>query len=199
MRPLHKLPNAHLSRGPSFEDPFEGLDVRTAALVVIALGVCVFLLQYMQALIAPLAIGMLLFYALDPLVDAMERILTTVLAARRVYSSGGETFSLSEERFFLVGDDEIWVAVMKGDPLPARSYNHVAFKVDEADLDSYSERIADLGLEVRESRSRVEGEGRSLYFYDRDNHLFELHTGTLAERLRRYAAGRTTESEAVTP
>lgn len=74
MRPLHKLPNAYPPRGPSFEDPFEGLDVRTAALVVIALGVCVFLLQYMQALIAPLAIGMLLFYALDPLVDAMERI-----------------------------------------------------------------------------------------------------------------------------
>ncbi|RPI48593.1 MAG: AI-2E family transporter, partial [Acidobacteria bacterium] len=33
-----------------------------------------FLLQYMQAIFAPLAIGMLLFYALDPAVDAMERI-----------------------------------------------------------------------------------------------------------------------------
>ena len=30
------------------------------------------------------------------------------------------------------------------------------------------------------------GEGRSLYFYDDDNHLFELHTGTLEERLQRY-------------
>jgi hypothetical protein len=30
----------------------------------------------------------------------------------------------------------------------------------------------------------------SLYFYDDDNHLFELHTGTLAERLERYAKGK---------
>jgi hypothetical protein len=35
----------------------------------------------------------------------------------------------------------------------------------------------------------VEGEGQSLYFYDFDNHLFELHTGTLAQRLARYAQG----------
>jgi len=32
------------------------------------------------------------------------------------------------------------------------------------------------------------GEGRSIYFYDHDNHLFELHTGNLEERLARYAA-----------
>ena len=25
-----------------------------------------------------------------------------------------------------------------------------------------------------------------LYFYDDDNHLFEIHTGTLAQRLERY-------------
>ncbi len=36
------------------------------------------------------------------------------------------------------------------------------------------------------ARSRVEGEGRSLYFYDYDNHLFELHTGTLFQRLQKY-------------
>ncbi len=33
---------------------------------------------------------------------------------------------------------------------------------------------------------RVEGEGRSLYFHDHDNHLFEVHAGTLDERLARY-------------
>jgi hypothetical protein len=33
----------------------------------------------------------------------------------------------------------------------------------------------------------VEGEGMSLYFYDYDNNLFELHTGTLEQRLARYA------------
>jgi predicted PurR-regulated permease PerM len=50
------------------------IEPRTAALVVIALGVVIFLLQYMQALFVPLALGAVLFYALDPAVDALERI-----------------------------------------------------------------------------------------------------------------------------
>ncbi|MGC3347905.1 FosX/FosE/FosI family fosfomycin resistance thiol transferase, partial [Enterococcus faecium] len=32
----------------------------------------------------------------------------------------------------------------------------------------------------------VKGEASSIYFYDFDNHLFELHTGTLQERLKSY-------------
>lgn len=43
-----------------------------------------------------------------------------------------------------------------------------------------------LGVEIKPPRPRVEGEGQSLYFYDFDKHLFELHTGTLAQRLQRY-------------
>lgn len=50
------------------------LEPRTVALVVIAAGVVIFLLQHMQPLLAPLALGVLLFYALDPAVDAMERV-----------------------------------------------------------------------------------------------------------------------------
>lgn len=120
----------------------------------------------------------------------MHDILTTVLGARKVYDSGDETFSVSRERFFLVGDENLWVAIMEGDALPGRTYNHVAFKIDDGDYDACLERIDALGLDVREGRSRVEGEGRSIYFYDNDNHMFELHTGTLAERLERYARGR---------
>ena len=122
--------------------------------------------------------------------DRMEKILTTVLDARKVYDSGDETFSVSRERFFLVGDDDLWVATMEGEALPSRSYNHVAFKIDEGDYETCLERIRALGLDVKESRPRVEGEGRSIYFYDDDNHMFELHTGTLDERLKRYAKGK---------
>lgn len=64
--------------------------------------------------------------------DRMEEILTGVLGARMVYDSGDETFSVSRERFFLVGDDDLWVATMEGEALPSRSYNHVAFKIDGA-------------------------------------------------------------------
>lgn len=120
--------------------------------------------------------------------DRMEQILTRVLLARKIYDCGGEGFSLSPERFFDIGG--VWVAVMQGDPLPARSYNHVAFKIADADYDARLGAIRALGLDLRESRPRVEGEGRSIYFHDADNHLFELHTGTLSERLGRYAQGR---------
>jgi catechol 2,3-dioxygenase-like lactoylglutathione lyase family enzyme len=124
--------------------------------------------------------------------DRMEEILTRVFDARKVYDSGAETFSVSKERFFLIGDgaEPIWVAIMEGEPLPARTYNHVAFKIDDRDYEDYLQRIRALGLEMREGRSRVAGEGQSIYFYDVDNHMFELHTGTLDERLKRYAEGR---------
>jgi fosfomycin resistance protein FosX len=127
--------------------------------------------------------------------DRMECVLTTVLGAQKVYDSGERAFSLSEERFFLVGGPAgepdapapIWIAVMAGEALGERTYNHVAFKIAEADYGACLERVRALGLDLREGRPRVEGEGRSIYFHDHDNHLFELHTGTLAERLARYA------------
>jgi catechol 2,3-dioxygenase-like lactoylglutathione lyase family enzyme len=118
----------------------------------------------------------------------MEVLLTSVLGARKVYDSGDMTFSLSKERFFVIGG--LWLAIMEGDPQPSRSYNHIAFKIEDADYDELLNRILSLGLEVRQSRPRIDGEGRSIYFYDHDDHLFELHTGTLEERLNRYARGR---------
>lgn len=116
--------------------------------------------------------------------DKMEKLLTTVLGARKIYDSGPKTFSVSKERFFLIGG--LWVATMEGEPLPTRTYNHVAFKILDQDYEKYLDRIRSLRLEIHEPRSRIEGEGRSIYFYDYDNHLFELHTGTLEDRLARY-------------
>jgi len=76
MTTLHKLSKSDAQRSdPEVQVwPFDGLDAQSVALIVIAFGVIVFLLQYMQALLAPLAFGLLLFYALDSGVDAMERI-----------------------------------------------------------------------------------------------------------------------------
>ena len=130
--------------------------------------------------------------------DRMEVLLTTVLDARKMYDSGDRTFSVSRERFFLVGDGAgdpdapapIWIATMEGTPVPSSTYNHVAFKIEEIDYERSLAAIQSLGLEVREGRARVDGEGCSIYFHDYDNHLFELHTGTLSERLARYARER---------
>ncbi len=80
---------------------------------------------------------------------------------------------------------------MEGDSLGERTYNHIAFKISDDEFDAYADRVRSMDLDLREGRSRVDGEGRSLYFYDYDNHLFELHTGTLEQRLERYASDRT--------
>ncbi len=114
------------------------------------------------------------------------RLFEQVLDAREVYDSGPRGFSFSPEKFLLVGD--LWIALMQGESLAERSYRHVAFKIDEADFDACAARIAAAGVDFRPPRHRVEGEGRSIYFYDFDNHLFELHTGTLDQRLTSYAS-----------
>lgn len=118
--------------------------------------------------------------------ERMALFLCAGLGAREVYDSSGREFSLSREKFFVLGN--VWIAAMEGQPPASRSYQHVAFAVSEADLPGYREKLEAIGVDIREPRSRVEGEGQSLYFHDFDNHLFELHTGTLQERLTRYAA-----------
>ncbi len=74
---------------------------------------------------------------------------------------------------------------MEGEPI-ARSYNHIAFHVHEETLPDFEGKITAFGLEILPSRPRHVGEGKSLYFYDYDNHLFELHTGDLQTRLSYY-------------
>ncbi len=120
--------------------------------------------------------------------ERMARLMRVVLGATVTYSSGNETFSHTREMFFDVGG--VWVAVMEGEPLPSRTYNHIAFKIPDEEFDVYLLRVRNAGVDMREPRARVEGEGRSIYFHDFDNHLFELHTGTLSARLARYARGR---------
>lgn len=120
-------------------------------------------------------------------VEKMSRIITEVLGGEEVYASGDKTFSTSREKFFMAGG--IWIAIMEGESLPTRTYNHAAFKVSDEQLEKAKAAIDRLGLDVKPPRPRVDGEGQSLYFHDHDNHLFELHTGTLEGRLQRYSKG----------
>jgi len=106
---------------------------------------------------------------------------------QEVYDSQGRNFSLSREKFVVLG--RLWLAFLDADPPADRTYRHVAFAVADEDLPACAARLRALGAEVKPPRLRVEGEGQSLYFYDFDNHLFELHTGTLGQRLARYAQG----------
>lgn len=120
--------------------------------------------------------------------ERTARLLVDGLGAQQVYDSADQQFSVSAERFFLLGG--VWLAFMQGEPTP-RSYRHVAFAVPEAELPDYERRLRAAGAEIKPPRPRVEGEGLSLYFYDFDNNLFELHTGTLEQRLARYQRANT--------
>ena len=50
--------------------------------------------------------------------ERMTEFLSKVFDAEEVYASGDKTFSISREKFFLIGG--VWVAIMEGDPLPER-------------------------------------------------------------------------------
>jgi fosfomycin resistance protein FosX len=113
--------------------------------------------------------------------------------ATEVYSSDKLNFSISKEKFFLIGD--LWLALMEGPSLEP-SYNHIAFHINTEDLSFFEAKIKSLGLDRLPSRPRHQEEGESIYFYDYDNHLFELHTGDLATRLRYYQSTCKVENNA---
>ena len=106
--------------------------------------------------------------------------------AKEVYSSGDKTFSLSREKFFTIG--EMWFAIMEGEPVQ-RSYHHVALDVSDEEFEMYLEKLKRLNVEIKPPRQRKEDEGKSVYFYDYDNNLFEIHCGTLERRLKLYQKG----------
>ena len=116
--------------------------------------------------------------------ERTSKLLTNIFDAKEIYESGEKKYSNSKEKYFLIAG--LWFAIMEGDSLTEKTYNHVALKISEAEFEKYEERVRSSGVEILEDRNRINGEGRSLYFYDYDNHLFELHTGTLSERLESY-------------
>lgn len=75
---------------------------------------------------------------------------------------------------------------MEDENIVNRTYHHLAFKISDSDVDFYLGIIKELKLELKSPRERISGEGYSIYFYDYDNNLFELHTETLEKRLSIY-------------
>jgi catechol 2,3-dioxygenase-like lactoylglutathione lyase family enzyme len=106
-----------------------------------------------------------------------------LFGAEEIYCSGTKTFSISKEKFLKVAG--IWIAIMEGEPVD-KTYNHVAFQVSHQDLPEFEAKIRSFGLTILPGRMREKEEGSSLYFYDYDNHLFELHSGDLNTRLQLY-------------
>ena len=119
--------------------------------------------------------------------DKTARLFKELFDAEEVYGSREKKHSLFKERFFIVGGQ--WIAIMEDINILNRTYHHIAFKIKEGDVSYYLDKIKMLNLELKPSRKRISGEGDSIYFYDYDNNLFELHTGTLENRLASYEKG----------
>lgn len=116
--------------------------------------------------------------------DKTSELFENIFDAKEVYYSGDKKHSLFRERFFVIGNQ--WIAVMEDENIVNRTYHHLAFKISSSDVDFYFSRIKALNLELKPPRERISGEGCSIYFYDYDNNLFELHTETLEKRLSIY-------------
>jgi catechol 2,3-dioxygenase-like lactoylglutathione lyase family enzyme len=114
--------------------------------------------------------------------ERMARFLCHGLGGSEVPDTNQHSFTRAHERYFMVGG--VWIAVTKGEPPRERSYQHLAFQVRPQDLPVCRERLAALGVEFRPARRAGPGEAESLYFYDFDDHLFELRTTSLRTRLQ---------------
>ena len=116
-------------------------------------------------------------------IDKTGIFLKEIFGAIEHYANDKNVYSVSKERFFKAGD--LWMVTMEGEPI-VRTYNHIAFEADITKADELRDKLVQLGLEVLPGRKRTKEEGDSIYFYDYDGHLFELHSGNLDERLKYY-------------
>lgn len=89
--------------------------------------------------------------------------------------------------------DGLWIALNQEDverDLTPPTYTHIAFTVDEQDFGAWVRRLKELEVQIMPGRQRDERDKCSVYFLDPDGHMFELHTGTLKDRIDYYLADK---------
>ncbi|NSB16779.1 VOC family protein [Clostridium beijerinckii] len=116
--------------------------------------------------------------------DKTAELFKRMFNAKEVYYNGEKKHSLFEERFFIIGGQ--CMTIIQDRNTINRTYHHIAFKISNSDVESYLEKIEDLNLELKQYIERIVDKKHSIYFYDYDNNLFELHTETLEEKLASY-------------
>jgi metallothiol transferase len=83
----------------------------------------------------------------------------------------------------------LWVALNQEDVVrnyTERTYTHIAFTVKEEEFEESVQHLRAAGADILPGRPRDPRDAASVYFTDPDGHLFELHTGTMKQRLDYY-------------
>ena len=132
-------------------------DVRGLSLSIIALGVALALLKYMGEVFIPIVLGMFTFYALDPLVDrlqrwGMPRVLGALLAITIVVGSfAGISYALVDDV----------IRVIDGLPAATQKLRAAIRQSRSGSAPGALDRIQQAAEEIEKTAKEVAGESKS--------------------------------------
>lgn len=110
--------------------------------------------------------------------EAAERFYTEVMGLERyAITAGRHVFFRCGEGMLLVFDPKATrIDAQNGvPPHGATGQGHVAFEMDEGEIEPWKTRLAESGVEIESDHTRSSG-GRSLYFRDPSGNSIELVT-----------------------